>query len=214
VTKSGSDRLHVYRAKRDFRSTHEPSGREPPASTGDAQPVGRRFVVQRHRASRLHYDFRMEVGDALVSWAVPRGPTLAPGIRRLAVRVEDHPLGYFDFEGVIGDGQYGAGDVIVWDWGTYRPDPATADPAKAIDSGEFKFWLDGVKLAGSFVLVRTNGLGRTRRTEGDLRSKWLLIHRRDDAAIEGWDPEEFPRSVRTGRVNDELARSRRASAAT
>jgi bifunctional non-homologous end joining protein LigD len=128
--------------------------------------------------------------------------------------VEDHPLGYFDFEGVIADGQYGAGDVIVWDWGTYRPDPGTADPAKAIDSGEFKFWLDGVKLAGSFVLVRTNGLGRTRRTEGDLRSKWLLIHRRDDAAIEGWDPEEFPRSVKTGRVNDELARLRRASAAT
>jgi bifunctional non-homologous end joining protein LigD len=130
-------------------------------------------------------------------------------MRRLAVRVEDHPLGYFDFEGVIGEGQYGAGDVIVWDWGTYRPDPSTCDPAKAIDAGEFKFRLDGIKLAGNFVIVRTNGIGRRREPEGDLRSKWLLIHRRDEAAQVGWDPEAFPRSVKTGRSNEEVARSRR-----
>jgi bifunctional non-homologous end joining protein LigD len=147
------------------------------------------------------------VGDALVSWAVPRGPTLTPGIRRLAIRVEDHPLGYFDFEGVIADGQYGAGDVIIWDWGTYRPDPSTPDPAEAIDAGEFKFSLDGTRLAGGFVIIRTAGLGRTRNTEGDLRSKWLLIHRRDEAAVQGWDPEAFPRSVKTGQSNDEVARS-------
>lgn len=144
-----------------------------------------------------------------MSWAVPRGPTLAPGMRRLAVRVEDHPLGYYDFEGVIGEEQYGAGDVIVWDWGTYTPDLSTADPARAIDAGEFKFRLNGVKLAGAFVIIRTNGIGRRRHTDSYLRSKWLLIHRRDEAAVAGWDPEAFPLSVKTGRSNDEVARSRR-----
>jgi bifunctional non-homologous end joining protein LigD len=153
----------------------------------------------------------LEIDGVLVSWAVPRGPTLDPGQRRLAVRVEDHPVEYFDFEGVIPRQQYGAGDVIVWDWGNYQADPSTPDPGAAINDGEFKFRLDGEKLSGSFVLIRTAGFGRRRDTaQGPLRQKWLLIHRRDETAVEGWNAEEHPRSVKTGRTNDEVAAGRRA----
>jgi len=170
-----------------------------------------RFVVQRHRASSLHYDLRLEIDGVLISWAVPRGPTLDPAQRRLAVRVEDHPLEYFDFEGVIPRRQYGAGDAIVWDWGTYQGDLSTPDPAAGIDAGEFKFRLDGEKLSGNFVLIRTAGFGPRRNTgPGPLRQKWLLIHRRDETAVDGWDAEEHPESVKTGRTNDEVAAGRRA----
>jgi len=200
-------RLGPYRAKRDFRITPEPSG--VPASTGapdrtTSASIGR-FVVQRHRASSLHYDFRLEIAGVLVSWAVPRGPTLDPSARRLAVKVEDHPLGYFDFEGVIPRDQYGAGDVIVWDWGTFEADPSTPDPERAVSAGEFKFRLDGSKLRGGFVLVRTAGFGRRR----DTREKWLLIHRRDETAIAGWEAETEPRSAKTGRTNEDIAKGRR-----
>jgi len=183
-------KLAAYKAKRDFGRTPEPSGRvrrRPPSG-------GRRFVVQRHRARRLHYDLRLEVGGVLVSWAVPKGPTLAPGARRLAVRVEDHPLDYFDFEGVIPEGGYGAGDVIVWDWGTWEP-ADDEDPEEAIKAGELHFDLHGEKLRGRFVLVRT-------KTNRDAKESWLLLHKNDDTAVPGWDPEDHPESVKTGRTND------------
>jgi bifunctional non-homologous end joining protein LigD len=181
------DRLATYRTKRDFSVTSEPAGGATDGRSG-------RFVVQRHRARRLHYDFRLELDGLLVSWAVPKGPTLDPKARQLAVHVEDHPIEYFDFEGVIPSGQYGGGDVIVWDWGTWQPAKAR-DPAKAIENGELHFDLRGEKLAGRFVLVRRD----------DDEKSWILIHKNDEHAEPGWDPEARPRSVKTGRTNDEVA---------
>jgi bifunctional non-homologous end joining protein LigD len=154
--------------------------------------------VHRNRARRLHYDLRLEVGGVLASWAVPKGPTLDPGARRLAVHVEDHPLDYFDFEGVIPAG-YGAGDVIVWDWGTWEPAEGD-DPERAIATGELHFDLHGEKLKGRFVLVHT-------KTAADGKEHWLLLHKNDDNAEAGWDPEEHPASVKTGRTNEDLRRS-------
>jgi bifunctional non-homologous end joining protein LigD len=145
----------------------------------------------------LHYDFRLEVDGVLASWAVPKGPTLDPKARQLAVHVEDHPLEYADFEGVIPGGQYGGGDVIVWDRGSWHP-AETTDPARAIADGEVHFDLHGEKLAGRFALVRT-------RTDRRGREQWLLIHKNDDHARAGWNPEDHPRSVKTGRTNDEVA---------
>jgi bifunctional non-homologous end joining protein LigD len=153
--------------------------------------------VHRHRARRLHYDLRLEVGGLLASWAVPKGPTLDPKARQLAVHVEDHPIEYFDFEGVIPSGQYGGGDVIVWDWGTWQP-ADDSDPVRAIESGELHFDLRGEKLGGRFVLIR-------RDTDKRGRDQWLLVHKNDDHARRGWDPETLPRSVKTGRTNDEVA---------
>jgi bifunctional non-homologous end joining protein LigD len=183
------ERLRSYRAKRDFVVTPEPVGAEP--GPGEA-----RFVVQRHRARRLHYDLRLEIDGVLASWAVPRGPTLDPAARQMAVHVEDHPIEYADFEGVIPRGEYGGGDVIVWDRGTWRP-AGTNDPARAIERGELHFDLEGEKLAGRFVLVR-------RSKSGDPK-QWLLIHKNDEYARHGWSPEDHPRSVASGRTNDEVA---------
>src|SRR5918912_3280777 len=141
--------LEKYKQKRDFAKTPEPAG-APGTGTG-------RFVVQRHRATRLHWDFRLEIDGVLVSWAVPKGPTLDPSARRMAVHVEDHPIEYLDFEGVIPKGEYGGGDVIVWDWGTFDAESETPDGAKAIEDGELKFTLRGEKLRGRFTIVRTSG---------------------------------------------------------
>jgi bifunctional non-homologous end joining protein LigD len=198
--------LERYRHKRDFGKTPEPAG----APSGRGGSVGR-FVVQRHRATRLHWDFRLEMGGVLASWAVPRGPSLDPAVRRMAVHVEDHPVEYFDFEGVIPVRQYGAGDVIVWDWGTYEPEAETPEPLKAIRDGELKFRIYGEKLKGRFTLVRTGGRGDRRsgfeEGEGD---NWLLIHKRDEYAAAGWDAEDFPQSVKTGRTNDDVKAERDA----
>jgi bifunctional non-homologous end joining protein LigD len=202
--------LHEYRRKRDFSKTPEPAGGEGPSPAGSeaAAPAvavpGGRFVVQRHRATRLHYDFRLEVDGVLASWAVPKGPSLDPAQRRMAVHVEDHPLEYFDFEGVIPKGEYGGGDVIVWDWGTWTPDPETPEPVRAIADGELKFSLRGEKLRGRFTIVRTSGRGRRAAFDDDDGDQWLLIHKRDADAEAGWDAESFPRSVKTGRTNDEV----------
>lgn len=187
-----TDRLATYRKKRDFAVTSEPAGALHAAPADE----GWRFVVQRHRATRLHYDLRLEAAGVLLSWAVPKGPTLDPDVRRMAVHVEDHPLEYFDFEGVIPNDEYGAGDVIVWDWGTWSLGKGT-DPLKALARGELHFDLVGEKLAGRFALVRTGPAGK--------KEQWLLIHKHDNHAVEGWDPEDHPASVKSGRTNDEVA---------
>ena len=202
--------LDEYRRKRDFAKTPEPApgGVAPGQPPGSAVPESRRrFVVQRHRATRLHYDVRLEIDGVLVSWAVPKGPTLDPAARRMAVHVEDHPMEYFDFEGVIPARQYGAGDVIVWDWGTWEPEKETPDPAKAIEAGELKFRARGQKVNGRFTIVRTSRRpGTAPRTafEDDDGEQWLLIKKRDEHAVDGWDAEDHPQSVRSGRTNDEV----------
>ncbi len=131
----------------------------------------------------------------LLSWAVPKGPTLDPNVKRLAVHVEDHQLEYFDFEGVIPGGQSGGGDVIVWDWGTWTITDG-ADPIEAIEKGDLHFDLEGERLHGHFALVR--------RGERGGKEQWLLLHKNDEHAVTGWDAEDYPASVKTGRTNDEL----------
>ena len=184
--------LETYRSKRDFSKTPEPAG-------GKAGKESGRFVVQRHRATALHYDFRLEVDGVLVSWAIPKGPSLNPADRRLAMRTEDHPVEYFDFEGIIPRGEYGAGDVIVWDWGTFEAEE-TDNPGRAIAAGELKFRLSGEKLRGRFTIVRTD------RDDG--RERWLLMHKKDDDADPKWDVDALPRSVKSGRTNDDVAEGR------
>jgi bifunctional non-homologous end joining protein LigD len=154
-----------------------------------------RFVVQRHRARRLHYDFRLELDGVLKSWAVPKGPTLDPKARRAAFHVEDHPIEYLHFEGIIPAGGYGGGDVIVWDTGTWSPHD-TDDPQRALSAGELHLDLHGEKLHGRFVLLRTG------RRDG--KEQWLLLHKRDEHAVDGWNAEDHPRSVLSGRTNDEV----------
>ena len=207
--------LERYRAKRDFEKTPEPAPADAP---GPPRPVATpggcgRFVVHRHRASRLHYDLRLEIDGALASWALPKGPTRDPDERRFAARTEDHPIEYLDFEGVIPRGEYGAGDSICWDWGTFEPE-LTWDPGAAVRAGELKFRLAGEKLTGRFTLVRTGGRDARGRGAGgrggrggteDEGESWLLIAKAGAEAIPGWDPEDHPASVKTGRTNDEVA---------
>ncbi|MDQ6927443.1 MAG: ATP-dependent DNA ligase [Actinomycetota bacterium] len=189
-----TERLEKYRSMRDFSVTAEPAG----ATTAPPEAAGApRFVVQRHRARRLHYDVRLEVNGVLASWAVPKGPSLDPARKQLAVHVEDHPIEYFDFEGVIPKGEYGGGDVVVWDWGTWRLTKGD-DAGAAIESGELHFDVTGEKLRGHFMLIR-----RDRDTSG--KEQWLIFHKKDEFAVTGWDPGDHPRSVKTGRTNDEVA---------
>ena len=159
---------------------------------------GGRFVIQKHAASRLHYDFRLEVDGVLRSWAVPKGLSTDPRQKRLAVEVEDHSLAYADFEGVIGEGVYGAGAVIVWDEGTYRNLDEEQTMAHALDAGHAKFWLEGHKLRGGWTLQRTS--------QG-AKPQWLAIKRRDEAADARRRPESTqPESVKSGRTVEEVAR--------
>src|SRR5712671_493613 len=160
--------LETYRAKRDFRKTPEPRGGKVASRARNGS-----FVVQKHAARQLHYDFRLELGGVLLSWAIPKGPSLDPADKRLAMHVEDHPIEYGGFEGVIPKGEYGGGTVMVWDRGTWTP---KGDPAADYAKGELKFTLDGEKLKGGFVLVRTRG-SRYGGKSGD--KAWLLIKEKD-----------------------------------
>ena len=184
-------RLKAYQAKRNFAKTPEPSGDEAPkAAAGKGQDGERFFCVQKHLASHLHYDFRLEHDGVLLSWAVPKGPSLNPKDKRLAMQTEDHPFNYGEFEGVIPEG-YGAGIVMLWDKGTWEPESGFENVDKALAKGELKFRLEGVKLKGSWVIVRTGGRGN-----GDSRS-WLLIKHRDEWAGPIDVAEKFPLSVKS-----------------
>jgi bifunctional non-homologous end joining protein LigD len=186
-------KLARYQEMRDFARTPEPAGGTAAESAAAAVSVQRRFVVQRHRARRRHYDLRFEIDGVLASWAVPNGPTLDPAVKRLAVHVEDHPIEYLDFEGVIPAGEYGGGDVIVWDLGTWEPHE-TDDPAAAVAAGELHVDVTGVKLRGRLILVR----------RGRDEKQWLLLHKDDEYAVPGWNPEDHPLSVLSGRTNDQV----------
>jgi bifunctional non-homologous end joining protein LigD len=198
---TNKDQLEAYWRKRDFARTPEPSGA--PASGRPAEPAADggapRFVVQRHRARRLHYDFRLEVDGVLVSWAVPKGPTLDPDVRRAAFQTEDHPIEYLHFEGIIPAREYGGGDVIVWDAGTWELHHKTArdSPRHQLAKGELHFDLDGRRLHGRFVLVRTSPAGAD-------KPEWLMLHKHDEFAERGWNAEDHPESVLSGRTNDEV----------
>ncbi|MGE3876979.1 MAG: DNA ligase D, partial [Parvibaculaceae bacterium] len=188
--------LKAYNAKRDFRATSEPRG----------SPKGRKghlFVIQKHDASRLHYDFRLELDGVLKSWAVTKGPSLDPGDKRLAVHVEDHPLDYAEFEGTIPKGQYGGGTVMLWDIGTWSPD---GDPHEGLRKGKLSFTLDGDRLKGGFTLVRM----RFDRNGGkSKRDNWLLIKRSDGEASEADPTVEYQTSVKTARSMDAIAQGDR-----
>lgn len=188
--------LATYRQKRDFQKTQEPKGSAPKRKT-----AGLRFVIQKHDASHLHYDFRLEMDGVLKSWAVPQGPCLDPSQRRLAVMVEDHPIEYGGFEGIIPPGQYGGGTVILWDRGTWKP-LKNADPLAGLKAGKLKFTLEGEKLQGGWTLVRM------RPKPNEKRENWLLIKERDDFAIplqDGDILEQQPASVTSGLTIAEMA---------
>src|SRR5687767_3375396 len=183
--------LEKYKQKRNFQKTPEPAGSSEAVRKSAAKKTDRFFCVQKHLASHLHYDFRLEHKGVLLSWAVPKGPSLDPATKRLAMHVEDHPIEYGEFEGVIPEG-YGAGIVMLWDRGTWTPEVDDVDAA--LKKGDLKFTLDGYKLKGSWVLVRTKGARWS--SGGDDRS-WLLIKHRDDWAGDVDITEFAPRSVKS-----------------
>jgi bifunctional non-homologous end joining protein LigD len=183
--------LEEYKRKRNFTETPEPA----PAEEAPGQDA-HRFYVQRHHASHLHYDFRMEVDGTLKSWAVPKGPTLDPAPKHFAAMVEDHPLDYGNFEGNIPKGNYGGGSVMLWDRGTYEL-IGDLDATKQIARGDFKFTLHGEKLNGEFALVLMKGRGKG--------NEWLLLKKKDASAVAGWDVEAYATSVLTGRTQEEIA---------
>jgi bifunctional non-homologous end joining protein LigD len=185
--------LKKYQSKRDFSVTAEPEGSAP--LNGSSKDL--LYVIQKHQASQLHYDFRLEWRGVLLSWAVPKGPSLDPAVKRLAARVEDHPVEYGGFEGSIPEGEYGGGTVMLWDRGTWTPEVPDVDAA--LGKGELKFALNGKKLKGSWVLVRTKGYG------GSKKESWLLIKHRDRYASSEDVLEKKPKSVVSNRLLDEIA---------
>src|ERR1700722_12881220 len=196
--------LEEYKRKRRFEETPEP----PPKVE---KKTGHRFVVQKHRATRLHYDFRLEMEGVLKSWAVPKGPSMDPADKRLAMQVEDHPVSYFDFEGTIPEGNYGAGTVMVWDLGTWEPlspQPVKgkyvagteAEAAAMLQKGDLKFRLHGQRLKGDFALIHMRA-----RRPGSKGTEWLLIKKQDDEAVKGFDIDKYDESALTGRSMAEIA---------
>ncbi|MEJ2350645.1 MAG: DNA polymerase ligase N-terminal domain-containing protein [Anaerolineales bacterium] len=192
---SSNDPLKKYQEKRDFRRTSEPAGGRKKSS---GKPI---FVIQKHDATNLHYDFRLEVDGVLKSWAVPKGPSTDPSEKRLAVPTEDHPIEYAEFEGVIPDDEYGGGTVLVWDTGGYRnlrteKDNDGASMGEALEDGKLEVWLEGKKIKGGYALIRT-GSG-----EG---SRWLLIKMDDEQADARRNPTSTePKSVLSNRTLDEI----------
>src|SRR5579871_3890075 len=187
-------KLARYRAKRDFSKTEEPSGKEKVASSDRL-----RFVVQKHAATRLHYDLRLELDGVFKSWAITKGPSLDPHDRRLAVEVEDHPLDYGDFEGTIPKGQYGGGTVMLWDRGYWAPE-GDASPATMLKKGDLKFLVAGEKMQGGWVLVRM-------KRGDEKRNNWLLIKHRDGYEEDGAGDAllKHDRSVASGRTMEQIA---------
>ncbi|HTJ22226.1 MAG TPA: DNA polymerase ligase N-terminal domain-containing protein [Gemmatimonadaceae bacterium] len=198
---SNGKALSEYERKRDFSKTAEPRGDVKPRSKR-----GLRFVIQKHAASRLHYDFRLELDGVMKSWAVPKGPSYDPTVRRLAMEVEDHPIEYNRFEGTIPEGEYGGGTVMLWDRGTYEPEGGGGEEAlrEGYRRGDLKILMHGKRMEGGWVLVRM------RRDEGG-RAQWLLIKHRDEFADPDYDvTSEVNTSVASGRTMEEIAnRSRR-----
>ena len=190
----GKSSLRTYRAKRDFRRTPEPS------SSLGKQLKALRFVIQKHDASHLHYDFRLQVGRVLKSWAVPKGPSLDPKIKRLAIEVEDHPLDYGNFEGVIPKDEYGGGTVMVWDTGTYRnlteKDGKPVTMNRALEAGHVSIWLEGKKLKGGFTLIHT------KRPQ---EKNWLFFKMADEMADPRHDPLKADKSAVSGRTMRQIA---------
>src|SRR5271170_523617 len=189
-------KLKEYQKKRNFGVSPEPSGAE---SDRTKDGGARIFVVQKHRATQLHYDFRLEHNGTLLSWAVPKGPSLDPSVKRLAMQVEDHPIEYAQFEGTIPKGEYGGGTVMVWDIGTWTPEQPDVDAA--LTKGDLKFTLHGKKLRGSWVLVRTRGFG------GSSKPTWLLIKHRDKYASDVDITVAKPKSAISNRLLADIAKA-------
>src|SRR3954462_171783 len=190
------DLLKKYKQMRDFGDTPEPAGGKPKKGK---LPI---FVIQKHAASHLHYDFRLEMEGVLKSWAIPKGPSYDPATKRLAMMTEDHPYDYAKFEGVIPEGNYGAGNVIIWDQGTWDFIEPGEDPVKAVQSGKLTFRMNGKKVFGEWALVRISGRGRS----GDKGNEWLLLKPRNEFASDKLDITEYaPRSVVSNKLVDEVS---------
>ncbi|HEY5086447.1 MAG TPA: DNA polymerase ligase N-terminal domain-containing protein [Gemmatimonadaceae bacterium] len=211
---SAAEQLKEYQRKRDFAKTREPSGAiaQKRASSRTAAANQLRFVIQKHDASRLHYDLRLEMDGVMKSWAVPKGPSADPSVKRLAMQVEDHPIDYNTFEGTIPTGEYGGGTVMLWDSGTYEIDnPPDDDQNSAAhdeyERGELKITFHGKRIKGSYALVRTKGMGGN-----SAKPSWLLIKHRDEQAApesESALTEKYVKSVTTGRTMDEISEGSR-----
>lgn len=202
------DKLAKYKSMRSEAKTPEPF------SSSNVDSHNLVFVVQKHAATALHYDFRLEAGGVMPSWAIPKGPSLDPAVKRLAMKTEDHPLDYRNFEGVIPEGEYGAGQVIIWDEGTYYPEvevdgkrvkaKTKSEGEKVMDEGlkkgEIKFFLKGRRLAGSFALVKTRGFGGR-------ENAWLLVKHKDEFVKVGFEAKEFVTSTRSGKDLEQFAKA-------